>query len=740
MKITLNKYGAPAFRPNIQPVRSNIGHVAPLVDTCGISISIIMVGPRTVRDNGVFRFLENASMLCAAFQIESRLIAWLPTAANVKKIEGVEWHASPTPPPALLQAIGTGLPLITHNCEFDREAFRKLKLPETPVQRWIDTSALARARVLPEELDRLAQRLGIPTQRDDAAINLQTILNQKISAHTSPVSTSFLQDTLHLALANAATIAAIAERFSYSFLDDSQENLEKQFFHEHVLINERGIEIDLDFVDAAHSMLEQDLSKVVRAVDRITKGVITLVTLRNSNPDVKSSLPAILEKAYGFHLEGCDENCIREALSSNSMCVTNADNPDARHRKRLIRCILLARLRVASAAMSKLEAMRQQTSADKRLRNQYFYHVCHTGRDASRGVQVQNFARPKEGVDIINARHAVVDHRAAILRGAKDDAGAHMQRLRKASGEKGIAAAIASCVPTALVAQPNGRILMADSSQVEPRVLRWLAGDDEHLKSYQDFDLGTGRDPYCIAAEKLVGRYVAGKNENPSDADKKARNVAKICEISLGYQTGADTFEKRCQKEDVDFAAIGLTAKTCVQRWRNEHPKVAGRSGLWETLETTFMAVVQGSNPINWNVHGAIMAVGLNQRDLYARLPSGRCLVYPNTRIEESKKFPGRRQITYDSPQAPCQLYGGLITENIVQAIAADCLRHWILEAARAKIKVIGQTHDEIIAEALANEADFQLDLLLKIMKTSPPWGFGLPVNAAGEHSPYYKK
>ncbi|HLX63345.1 MAG TPA: hypothetical protein VKX17_18890 [Planctomycetota bacterium] len=281
---------------------------------------------------------------------------------------------------------------------------------------------------------------------------------------------------------------------------------------------------------------------------------------------------------------------------------------------------------------------------------------------------------------------------------------------------------------------------MADAAQIENRVLYWLANDSTILSLYRAFDAGTGKDPYCASAEILRGKPVAGKKENPSEEDKSWRNVGKVCEIALGYQMGTDAFADRCSAEEIDLSKVGLTPKECLEKWRQNHPSIAGPRGIWRLLECGIEAVVKDGKPRQHLVDGTSVMVTMNDRNLYIGLPSGRHLVYRNARMSASLKFPWKQQVTYDSPVGISQLYGGLITENIVQAIAADCFRFWILSAEMAGLKVIGHTHDEIIIEALEQDLQSVLELIKSIMKTPPPWAWSLPVNADPDSHVHYKK
>ncbi len=361
--------------------------------------------------------------------------------------------------------------------------------------------------MLPVELNRLVTVLQIPTIPTDNLLPSSMTFTSVPDAQT-------LNNVLNSAITEVVAIGAVVAR-RQCLPDTSEAQTERRFFDKHVEINERGICIDLDLVTAASRIAEMELVQTDKKIQRITLGIINLSTLRNSNPDSASSLSAVLKQKYQFDLPASDEDTILEILGSPLLRVATIDNRQERRQKRVIKAILCARLRVASTGLGKLDSMLNQTSANGRLPGQYTYYGGHTGRSSSRGVQLQNLARPKEGVDVSRARAAILLYGRAIQERRPQDADDALQMLRNAAGPRGVPAAISACVATALIAPPDHTLIMADAAQIENRVLYWLAGDSANLELYRKFDAGTGKDPYCAAAEVLRGKPVAGKKGKP---------------------------------------------------------------------------------------------------------------------------------------------------------------------------------------------------------------------------------
>jgi len=335
----------------------------PLVNLCGcVSVKSILVGPRSLRENGVHRFVENATVLCIGFQLGEKLIAWCPglTQAPTAAAAVVEVHAGAEVPPDIKKALAQGDRLIAHNAELERAVFRKVGIMDAAAAQWIETAALARAWMLPEDLLPLASSLNLPG-----------ILPFDGCATMSLTDITTLNRAISSCISEAIVTCAVAARFQCMLPDLSADQNEKRFFDKHLENNERGIKIDLNLVTAASRIAESELTQTDRKIHRITSGTINLATLRNSNPGSASSLPAILKRKYQFELPTCDEDAILAVLGSPQLAVGASDSRQERRRKRTIRAILYARLRVALTGLGKLDSMLNQTSSDGRLRGQY---------------------------------------------------------------------------------------------------------------------------------------------------------------------------------------------------------------------------------------------------------------------------------------------------------------------------------------------------------------------------------
>ena len=213
------------------------------------------------------------------------------------------------------------------------------------------------------------------------------------------------------------------------------------------------------------------------------------------------------------------------------------------------------------------------------------------------------------------------------------------------------------------------------------------------------------------------------------------RQKGKIAELALGYGGGVGALLKMGGEK------MGLSEgemKEIVLNWRSQSSAIVG---LWSSFEKSAAIAVHGTktsyNGIRFGMCGTSMAV---------TLPSGRNLYYPNMRIADRLKF-GKTASTlvFDSQNQTTKkwgsedTYGGKLTENIVQAIARDCLAVTITRLEEKGYPIVFHVHDEIIAE-VPDDGTKTLDEVLEIFRTPISWAEGLPLKGDGYVTKYYLK
>jgi DNA polymerase len=414
---------------------------------------------------------------------------------------------------------------------------------------------------------------------------------------------------------------------------------------------------------------------------------------------------------------------------------------------------LVLRLAGAKASIKKLPKILEQLSPDDRLRNQYSFYKAHTGRWAGKGAQLQNLkaARTKEEKALVKD----------IVR---------MLEL----GEPVPSLDSLSLALRPLMTAPKGKkIVLADFSSVENRVLAWESGCEAMMNVYK-----AGKDPYIDFAARMEGLDYA-------EVTAELRQQAKPAVLGSGFGLGGGQLVRKCTcsnghpkhvwnvKPEFEFgtcpvcskeAKAGLVVKTGLWRYaemmgidlsqdqataqveafRDTFMEVAS---FWYYLEEAYAACVsKRRNQYINSTLGSKLTFAWRDPALRIVLPSGRELVYPNAYVRtERNQFGGKKltlgfEASRGSSWGVHNTYGGRLCENITQAIAVDLLVDAMVRAEADKgLEIVGHTHDELIC--LADENDkTALSRLIGYMTVVEPWAEGLPMAADGYEGKRYVK
>ena len=198
------------------------------------------------------------------------------------------------------------------------------------------------------------------------------------------------------------------------------------------------------------------------------------------------------------------------------------------------------------------------------MRDLFRFHGATTGRWSGAGFQPQNLKRP----ELLKTDEAIA---AAITMVLAGDYAALKERYGDVLG------VIGDLCRSMIIPAPGHRFIVGDFSAIEARVLAFLAGDADKLEAFRQFDLGLGRDIYCVTAEQVLG--LAGLHDKSPE-----RQLGKIFELGLGYQMGADRLLATIRKANVpSTAAITIEdAARWVRTWRARNPRIVA---YWAQLE-----------------------------------------------------------------------------------------------------------------------------------------------------------
>lgn len=269
---------------------------------------------------------------------------------------------------------------------------------------------------------------------------------------------------------------------------------------------------------------------------------------------------------------------------------------------------------------------------------------------------------------------------------------------------------------------PKGKLLLAcDSAQIEARMVAWLAGQANLLHSFRE-----GRDVYCEFASDVYGRKV-------TKAEKLERHVGKTAVLGLGYGMGWMKFQAT-----LALGAGGMKvdlsedeAKSIVGVYRGKYPMI---QALWDRCGWALSRMVMGES-------GEVRP-GITFGHEHIGLPNGLRLHYPLlNRTMEGFKFVGdsramlaatKAKITGGEFDGWTYIYGGKVTENIVQALARIVVCDQMVKIGQ-RYKVVLQVHDEVVCLVDEAEAEEAKAYVMEVMSTPPSWAPDLPVNCEAE-------
>lgn len=462
---------------------------------------------------------------------------------------------------------------------------------------------------------------------------------------------------------------------------------ERQLYALDQQINDRGVLVDMDLVNAA-----MRLDTLHRA--NLNAEAIRLTGMEN--PNSVAQLKAWLESETGAAIDSISKKDLPDMIKS-----ANSD---------IVARMLTIRQEMAKTSVKKYEAMAKAACEDGRVHGLLqFYGAARTGRWAGRLVQVQNLPQNHFTTldDLVLARDTC----------KKGD----LMTMQLLYGN--VPDTLSQLIRTAFIAKDGHRFIVCDFSAIEARVIAWLAGEQWRLDVFR-----THGKIYEASASMMFHVPV----EEITKTDPR-RQKGKIAELALGYQGGVGAMQQMGGEK------MGLTEdemKTIVKQWRAANPAIVT---LWTKLENAVKTTIRT---------GEMTAVGclrihMREEHLLIKLPSGRSLCYPGADIGQNRF--GDESITYmgvnqtNKQWSRLETYGGKLVENVVQGIARDCLAVTMLRMAEAGYSIVFHVHDEAISEVPDNSG-LTLEGVQEIFKMPIPWAKDLPLKGAGYETKFYLK
>jgi DNA polymerase len=493
---------------------------------------------------------------------------------------------------------------------------------------------------------------------------------------------------------DVVTEHAILKRLNYFPVPEEEQELWQQ----DIRMNAFGVRVDSKLIEGALT-----IDGVSSA--ELTEEAINITGLQN--PNSTAQLKVWVEKELSDSLEadvelpGLRKEDVSMLLERNDL-------------SKEIRRVLEIRQQLGKTSIKKYVAMETAKGTDDRVRGlTQYYGANRTGRWAGRLVQLQNLPRNYL---------KTLDYARELVKTKNYDG------IRFLYGN--VPDTLSQLIRTAFIPSEGHKFVVADFSAIESRVIAWLAGEQwvnevfaTHGKIYE----ATASQMFHVPIEKIV-------KGNP---EYSLRQKGKVATLALGYQGGTAAL--------IAMGALnmGLAEEELpdiVQRWRNANPRIRD---LWYAVEQAALTTMQtaqpqGINGLIFRYEGELM---YGQSFLTVQLPSGRKLFYPKPFLKENQF--GKMAIHYytvgqqTKKWEVASTYGGKMTENIVQAIARDCLAETLRRIEQLGLQVVFHVHDEVIIDA---PMEVTAEQICDLMAEPISWAPGLLLKGAGFESSYYMK
>ena len=442
-------------------------------------------------------------------------------------------------------------------------------------------------------------------------------------------------------------------------------------------INDRGVMLDMTLVRRAIEADARSKAELTRLMREITE---------LDNPNSVAQMKQWL-RDNGLETDTLGKKVVAELLKT-------APEPLGR--------VLLLRQQSAKSSVKKYQAMENAVCADGRTRGMFqFYGANRTGRWAGRLIQMQNL--PQNHIpDLEQARELVKHGDFAALELLYDS----------------VPEVLSELIRTEFVPKAGRKLVVADFSAIEARVIAWLAGEQ-----WRNEVFATHGKIYEASASQMF--------RVPIDAVTKGsplRQKGKIAELALGYGGSVGALKAMGA---LDMGLEESELQPLVTAWRSANPNIVR---LWWDVDRAAMTAVRDKTTTE--THGIRFAYQSGM--LFIALPSGRRLCYVKPRIG-TNQF-GSDCVTYEGIGGTkkwerLESYGPKFVENIVQATSRDILCY-AMQAQRC-CDIVMHVHDEIVIEA---DPRMSTKVLCEQMSRTPPWTEGLLLRADGYDCPFYKK
>lgn len=516
--------------------------------------------------------------------------------------------------------------VVMHNgMNFDRQVFASNGFGEIPAEKIIDTMVLAYEHALPGSLEQLCEafRLDADHAKDKDGKRLIQIfckplpVNYKLTRATPQTHPAEWERFKNYARLDIEAMRAIYKKLPKWNATAQERRLQAL----DAVINSRGMCIDLELAKGAVETAARHRTHLAARTRELTGGAVSAATQRDA-------LLEYLRAEWGLDLVSATRAEVEKRIAEPGIPEPVKD---------------LLRVRIASTKINvqKFQSVLNAACEDGRLRGcLQFRGASRTGRFSGRIFQPQNLARPTMRNDEIE--FAIEATKGGLLDTFYEDPMPVLSNLLRG-----------------LIIAPKGKkLVVADYSNVEGRVLAWLAGEEWKLKAFRDFDAGVGHDLYKLT-------YARAFNVKPETVTKAQRQMGKVLELGMGYGGGAGAFRTFALAYGIDLHDMADAVKSSIspsiwaeacewypkallggftegmgkevflacdsvkRAWRKANAQIVQ---FWYDMDAGVRQAVIEGGPVRVGRH---ITVDKKGNYLRVRLPSGRYLVYPSPRIDD---------------------------------------------------------------------------------------------------------
>jgi DNA polymerase bacteriophage-type len=566
--------------------------------------------------------------------------------------------------------------IVAHNAPFEKAIFEEIAISQhgfPPPAGYICTAARAAYKTYPRSLEKVSKAMKLPLQKDTLgrASMLQVTKPRTPSKNNPCVDWFGDKEKMNTTYRYCIQDVNVEEHVYKRTIDLPPFELVVKRIDEE--INERGVFVDRELAEAAIDISNQHK----KAVDN---ELFWLTGCRVSSVTKVQQVKAFLEE-NGLSVDSLDKTGVSDLLLRKDI------SPKCRR-------VIELRQQGSLSSIKKYIKILKWVGDDDRLRHLFLYFGASTGRWTGKGPQLHNLPR---GIKV-DKQEAIALIKARNLKAMKEKYDNPME-------------VISSCIRETMMASPGHTLIAGDFVGVEFRVLAWLAEDKDLLKL-----LHKGEDLYVHMAAAIYDVTL-------EDVTSDQRAIGKMAILGLGYGMGWKTFQAQCLARGIEITED--FAKGVVKAFRRKYPKIVA---FWKKMETVMGDTLKFGEERSGNLH----MTRNQQNDIAVHLPSGRDMWYIHVLAAQNRwggdSFSHKTVDSKTKQWARRETYGGMLTENIVQAVARDLLAEAMIRVSEY-FNIVLHVHDEIVVEAeKTKDMDLTFNHFCDVMSEVPSWAHGCPI------------